>query len=179
MKTAKKPSKEGIRKISKAELFSKTQGKSSTLFQLGFNSHMNGDFEQAVDYYLRALDHGPEARIHIHLAHALRQMGELDAAIFECRRALKLEPKNGNALNDLGAYLLEKKKYKEAEKILIKAAQAKDNENKEYTHYNLAKFYMQQGMLLRASKELRASTEINPSFQMAQEFLTQVQSQLH
>ncbi len=148
-------------------------------FNIGYHYHIKGDLEKAAECYVRSLQNKPSARAHVFLANILSQFGEVDSAIEECKYALDLDPKYGHALNDLGAYLLQKRKYKEAEKYLNRACKTKSYENKEHAHFNLARFYLHKGMLLRASTELKLCTKINPEFTPAKAFLNLVQNQLH
>ena len=58
---------------------------------------------------------------------------------------------------------------------LRKACKSKNYDSREYPHYNLARIYMQKGMLLRAGKELDAALKKNPNFGPARDLRQRVE----
>lgn len=148
-------------------------------FKKGYAHHVNGEFENAAQYYIRSIETQPTAEAHNYLGKVLFQLGDIDAAIEESKIATDLDPKNSDAWNDLGAYYLEKRKISDAEKCLLKSAKIKDGLSKEIPHYNLARLYMQKGMMIRALEELSASIKCNPTFTPSVELHNKLQSSLH
>ncbi len=148
-------------------------------FKKGYMHHVNGDFENAAQYYIRSIETHPTAEAHNYLGKVLFQMGEIEAAIEESKIAVDLDPKNSDAWNDLGAYYLEKRKVADAEKCLQKSVKIRDGLSKEIPHYNLARLYMQKGMLIRAIEELNAALKSNATFAPAVDLLNKLQSSLH
>ncbi len=148
-------------------------------FRQAYQHHLRGELEQAAEFYIRSIEAQPSPAGHTFLAKVLGELGETEAAIEECKLALDLDPEFGSANNDLGAYLLDSKKYGEAEKFLLKACTAEDYENREFPHFNLARYYLHKGMLKKAEEELSTAISINPAFAPAQQFLARVQAQIH
>ena len=52
---------------------------------------------------------------------AVSFLGDLDAAIEDCKRAIRIDPDFGNPYNDIGAYLIEQEEWEEAIPWLEKA----------------------------------------------------------
>lgn len=175
LKARKKPYKTSA-------IFSSNVSRRMTLddyFRMGYVSHVNGDLRAAAEWYACSIDMSPSAEGHTYLAKVLCQLGELDAAIAECRTALKIDPEFGNAWNDLGAYMLEKRRFKDAAKFLDRASRSRNFDHREVSHFHLARCYLQKGMLVRAAQELREALDIKPDFHSAKEFLSRVESQIH
>ena len=144
-------------------------------FRMGYFYQMSGDLRAAAACYLRSIESGPNAEAHTFLGWVLSMMGEIDHAIEECKKALALDPDFGNAWNDIGAYLTEKRELDRAIPYLRKACKSKNYDSREYPHYNLARIYMQKGMLLRAGKELDAALKKNPNFGPARDLRQRVE----
>ncbi len=148
-------------------------------FKRGFTHHVKGEFEDAAECYIRSIETHPTAEAHNYLGKVLFQLGEIEAAIEESKIATGLDPKMSDAWNDLGAYYLEKRKIAEAEKCFLKSIKIKDGLTKETSHYNLARLYMQKGMMLRATDELSIAIKTNPSFTAASDLFTKLQNSIH
>jgi len=81
---------------------------SSLLVQVGAIYHTSHRFKEAADYYSRALDSDPQdVAIRTRLASSLYRSGDIDAAIAQLNRALTYDPRNANALFDLGMIKLQ------------------------------------------------------------------------
>jgi Tfp pilus assembly protein PilF len=150
-----------------------------SFFRMGYFYQQSGDLHSAADCYLRSIENGPNAEAHTFLGWVLSLMGEVDQAIEECRKALRLDPEFGNAWNDIGAYLTEKREFDKAIPYLKKACKAKNYDSPEYPHYNLGRLYIQKGMLLTARAELSTALKRNPGFFAAHDLLTRVDHQIH
>ncbi len=175
LKVRKKPSKNATVPVSSVS----QRMTLDDYFRMGYVSHVNGDLHSAAEWYACSIDMSPSAESHTYLAKVLCQLGELDAAIAECRTALKIDPEFGNAWNDLGAYMLEKRRFKDAAKFLDRACRSRNYDNREVPHFHLARCYLQKGMLMRATQELRTALDINPESHSAKNLLTLVESQIH
>lgn len=147
-------------------------------FRLGFFYQISGDLFAAAECYERSIEKQPSAEAHTFLGWVLGQLGELDTAIEECKKAVQLDPDFGNAWNDIGAYLLEKQKFLEAIPFLKRACKSKNNDSRAFPHYNLARIYIREGMLLRAKRELKKACKINPEFGPAKECLSALENQI-
>lgn len=148
-------------------------------FRMGYFYQMQGDLHAAAECYIRSIEKNPNAEAHTFLAWVLCQMGAIDDAIQECKKALALDPNFGNAWNDLGAYEMEKRNLDEAVRCFKKACKAKNYDNREFPHYNLGRVYMQKELLLSARKELEEALKINPSFDMAKMLYSNLNRYLH
>jgi Tfp pilus assembly protein PilF len=148
-------------------------------FRLGYLHQASGNLHAAADYYVQSIANAPNAEAHTFLGWVLGLMGEIDGAISECKKAIKLDPEFGNAWNDIGGYLIQKCEFDHALPYLKKACKAKNYDNPEYPHYNLARVYIHKGMLLQARKELQLSLESNPKFLPAKNALQKLEYQIH
>lgn len=148
-------------------------------FRMGYFHQLSGDLHSAAQCYLRSIENGPSAEAHTFLGWVLGLMGEVNAAIEECKRAIKLDPEFGNAWNDIGGYLMEQRKLDKAIPFLKRACGAKNYDSREYPHYNLGRIFIHKGMLLLAMQELRAAIEINPGFEPARRALESIEKQIH
>lgn len=146
---------------------------------MGYLHQIEGDLQAAAECYIQSIENGPNPEAHAFLGWVLGLMGEVDHAIEECKKALNLDPDFGNAWNDIGAYLTEKRELDKAIPYLKKACKAKNYDNPEYPHYNLARVYIQKEMLMKATKELRLSVTINPRFMPAKRLLDRLEHQIH
>jgi cytochrome c-type biogenesis protein CcmH/NrfG len=83
---------------------------SSLLVQVGAIYHTTHRFKEAADYYSRALNIDPRnVTIRTKLASSLYRNGDVDGAIAQLNRALSYDPKDANALFDLGMIKLQGK----------------------------------------------------------------------
>ncbi|MGA9585257.1 MAG: tetratricopeptide repeat protein [Terracidiphilus sp.] len=83
---------------------------SSLLAQVGAIYHTTHRFKEAADYYGRALDSDPKnVAVRTKLASSLYRNGDIDGAITQLNRALSYDPKDANALFDLGMIKLQGK----------------------------------------------------------------------
>lgn len=84
---------------------------SGYLIQAGAIYHTTHQFKAAADYYERAVQIDPKnVAIRTKLASSLYRSGDADGAIAQLNRALSYEPKDANALFDLGIIKLQGKK---------------------------------------------------------------------
>jgi cytochrome c-type biogenesis protein CcmH/NrfG len=83
---------------------------STLLVEVGAIYHTSHRFKEAADYYGKALDSDPKnVAIRTKLASSLYRNGDVDGAIAQLNQALTYEPKDANALFDLGMIKLEGK----------------------------------------------------------------------
>jgi cytochrome c-type biogenesis protein CcmH/NrfG len=81
---------------------------SALLVQVGAIYHTTHRFQEAAGYYQRALDTDPKnVAIRTKLASSLYRNGDIDGAIAQLNQALKYQPKDANALFDLGMIKLQ------------------------------------------------------------------------
>ena len=81
---------------------------SALLVQIGAIYHTTHRFKEAAGYYQRAVDTDPKnVAIRTKLASSLYRNGDIDGAIKQLNQALKYQPKDANALFDLGMIKLQ------------------------------------------------------------------------
>jgi len=84
---------------------------SALLIQVGGIYHTTHQFKQAAEYYDKALQVDPKnVAIRTKLASSLFRMGDADGAIAQLNQALSYDPKDANALFDLGVVKLNGKR---------------------------------------------------------------------
>lgn len=80
------------------------------LVQVGAIYHTSHRFKEAADYYSKALETDPKnVATRTRLASSLYRSGDIDGAITQLNQALTYEPKDANALFDLGMIKLQGK----------------------------------------------------------------------
>jgi cytochrome c-type biogenesis protein CcmH/NrfG len=83
---------------------------SSLLVQVGAIYHTTHRFKEAADYYTRALDTDPKnVAVRTKLASSLYRNGDVEGSIKQLNQALAYDPKDANALFDLGMIKLQGK----------------------------------------------------------------------
>jgi cytochrome c-type biogenesis protein CcmH/NrfG len=88
----------------------KDPNNSALLMQIGSLYHSAHQFKDAATYYGMAVQLDPKnVDAHVKLAISLFRAGDVDPAIAELNRALSLDPKNPNALFNLGLIRLQGK----------------------------------------------------------------------
>ena len=141
------------------------------LLQDAYQAQMEGDYERAVELYQSSLDLHPTAEAHTFLGWTYHFQGKLDSAIEQCRLAIDLDPEFGNAYNDLGAYLIELKRFDEAIPWLERAVEARRYEPRHFPHYNLGRAYLGKEMYARAARCFEEALEVEPRYSLAREAL--------
>lgn len=92
------------------EQLKSNQNNSAVLMQLGAIYHTTHQFKEAAGYYGRAVEVDPKnVALRTKLASSLYRAGDVDGAIAQLNRALSYEPKDANALFDLGMIRLQGK----------------------------------------------------------------------
>src|SRR5437016_3106642 len=88
-------------------ILARDAGHADALHLLGVVALQAGDARRAVDLIGRAVALAPDsAAFHVNLGEAYRACGQLDQAAACCRTALRLQPANPEAANNLGLILL-------------------------------------------------------------------------
>ena len=134
----------------------------------------SGQLDEATQHYKRSIDLYPTAEAHTFLGWTYSFRGQYDDAISECQKAIEVDPTFGNPYNDIGAYLIEKGKYKEAIPWLKKATVAKRYDSYCYPFYNLGRVYEHQGDWRRALQFYQKSVKANHSYLLGIKALNRV-----
>jgi Tfp pilus assembly protein PilF len=115
---------------------------------------MSGDYDLAVDLYIKSVALSPTAEVHVLLGSAFRLLGEIEEAIAECKRAIEIDSECGEAYNDVGTYLLDLKRFDEAIPWFERAIDATRYEASHLPYFNLG----QQQSYAACSLESRSGT---------------------
>ncbi len=65
--------------------------RAQTLYEIGQHLFLEGELEEAMNYFQKSLQLHPSIESHIGLAEVYEQMGMLDEAIEECRKAIDID----------------------------------------------------------------------------------------
>ena len=140
-------------------------------FHLGYIEQFAGDLVEAIGYYRASSELFPTAEAHTFLGWAYHFSGRIDQAIEECRRAIMVDADFGNPYNDIGAYLLELGKPREALPWLLKAEAAPRYSSPHYAHCNAGRAFLMMGRPSEARQEFLRALEIAPGYAPAMEGL--------
>ena len=100
-------------------------GSSSGGLTAGIDALKNGQREKARGEFAKAVKADPNAATpHVFLARISRDEGDLASARSELDTALRLEPRNGIALREMGLVLFASKQYDLARRFFVRAVQA-------------------------------------------------------
>jgi tetratricopeptide (TPR) repeat protein len=139
------------------------------LLQDAYQAQMEGDYDRAVELYKASLELHPTAEAHTFLGWAYHFQGKLDEAIAECRTAIDIDPEFGNPYNDIGAYLIELRRFDDAIPWLERAIEAKRYEPRHFPHYNLGRAYLGKEMYASAARCFEEALEVEPRYRLARE----------
>lgn len=91
----------------------------------GMDAMKNGQLERARGEFAKAVKADPgEATPHVFLARLARNQGDLSTARAQLDTALRLEPRNGIALREMGLVLFSSRQYDLARRFFVRAVQA-------------------------------------------------------
>ena len=100
------------------------EGGSSDNVTAGITAMRNGQLETARGEFAKAVKDDPEAATpHVFLARLARDQGDLATARAELDTALRLEPRNSNALREMGLVLFASRQYDLARRFFVRAVQ--------------------------------------------------------
>jgi Tfp pilus assembly protein PilF len=136
-------------------------------FKMAYTSQMNGDLNEAIELYRKSIELHPTAEAHTFLGWTYSFQGNFEAAIEECKTAIRVDPDFGNPYNDIGAYMIKQGKFEQAIPWLELACTAPRYDAKFYPHYNLGRVHERLGDVLEAIDEYRKAAEIDPEYQPA------------
>ncbi len=132
---------------------------------LGLNYMRQGNYELALEKLRRAVDQGPElAEAHSAIALVYGRLGESLDADRHYRRALQLSPADPDVQNNYGVFLCGQKRYVEAEKFFIKAAENQRYRTPEAAWTNAGVCVRNVPAPEKAENYFRQALSRNPSF---------------
>ncbi|HYL11363.1 MAG TPA: tetratricopeptide repeat protein [Candidatus Acidoferrales bacterium] len=141
------------------------------LLQEAYQAQMEGDYDRAAELYENSIKSQPTAEAYTFLGWTYHFQGKLKQAIEQCKKAIELDPEFGNPYNDIGAYLIEMRRYDEAIPWLEHAIEAKRYEPRHFPHFNLGRAYVAKEMYEKARTCFQTALRIEPRYSLAREAL--------
>lgn len=132
---------------------------------LGYIYILQGDAQQAIDYYLSALDHRETLEVHKNLAILYQQIGQIDKAIAHAQKAREIAQKNGQQqeVQTLDSFI---QQIQQQQSQLAQAeAHVAANPEDYQAHYNLADLYRDLGRMDDAIREAQLAAQYAPADQ--------------
>ena len=136
-------------------------------FQEAYRHQMKGELDEAVELYRKSIETCPTAEAYTFLGWTYSFMGNYDAAIAECQRAIETDPDFGNPYNDIGAYLIEKGQIEEAIPWLEKATRAARYDNPAFPYFNLGRIWEVKHDFARALASYQRAVELDAHYTLA------------
>jgi type IV pilus assembly protein PilF len=135
-----------------------------TRIALGINYLQRGDNAQAKFNLEKAKSLAPElAEVHNAMAYYYQQVAEFDAAETAYQKAIQLEPNNADSYNNYGAFLCQRGKYQQAEKLLLQAIARPGYIRAADSYENIALCRLEQKDFVQAKTYLDLSIKHNAS----------------
>ena len=141
--------------------------KAMILLERGYRHQMKGEVGDAIILYERSLDAWPTAEAYTFLGWTYSMTNRYDDAIECCKKAIEVDPTFGNPYNDIGAYLIELKRWEEAIPWLEKATAASRYDSPQYPYLNLGRIYEHMGQYRTALSYLDQALIIDPFYRAA------------
>ena len=141
------------------------------IFRRGYRAQLSGDYDLAVDLYIKSVALCPTAEVHILLGSAFRTLGKMEEAIAECTRAIEIDPELGDPYNDIGEYFFNLKRFDEAIPWFERAIEVKRYKARHVACFNLGRVYVAKGLLNRACEFFQKALDIEPRYALARQGL--------
>ena len=108
-------------------------------FRRAYELQMNGELDKAIALYRKSIEACPTGEAYTFLGWTYSFQGRYEEAIQECHRAIEIDPDYGNPYNDIGSYLIEMGRPKEAFPWLEKALRSRRYESYFFPYFNLGR----------------------------------------
>jgi tetratricopeptide (TPR) repeat protein len=131
----------------------------SELEMRGDSLRQEKSYLDAVDCYEAALKNGPVAILHNKIGMSYISMGNLEKAGKAFQKAIKLDKKYAEALNNLGVVYYRNKKLGQAEKYYKKALALRESAS---FHSNLGTVYVEQKQFDKGMLEYAKAYQLDP-----------------
>lgn len=148
-------------------------------FQEAYQAQMEGDYDRAAELYRASIALRPTAEAYTFLGWTFHFQGKIEEAIEQCKRAIEIDPEFGNPYNDIGAYLIDLRRYDEAIPWLEQALAARRYDPRHFPYFNLGRAYLAKGMINRARELFQQSLEIEPRYTLARQSLEKIRRMLN
>jgi Tfp pilus assembly protein PilF len=146
------------------------------LFRAAYHAQQRGEVDTAMHLYRESIRTCPTAEAHTFLgwAHSLRH--DYETAIGCCRAAIALDPEFGNPYNDIGAYLIEMGRWREAVPWLRAATRAHRYRSRHYAHHNLGRIFEHGFDWDQAEASYRMALRFSPGYLPSKEALSRIEA---
>ncbi|MBC7363940.1 MAG: tetratricopeptide repeat protein [Candidatus Aminicenantes bacterium] len=145
--------------------------KYSCYFYLGNSYYMNGQFQEAVEVFTKAIELNPKAEdFYTHLANAYLALNQFEKAIQIAKKSIAVEQNNPFAYHILSKIYRAMGKYDEAINSLKRAVELAPKFIER--HISLANLYAEIGNYDQAISVLTKALEISPENRNAHTYLT-------
>jgi Tfp pilus assembly protein PilF len=136
-------------------------------FEKAYHLQMREYLDRAETFYQKSIDSYPTTKAHTFLGWVYSLRGQYRTAIDECLKAISIDPAFGNTYNDIGAYLIQLKRYSDAIPWLYKAIHAPKYENYLYPYMNLGLVYEIKGDWYSAMTQYKKVIDDYPDYKPA------------
>lgn len=136
-------------------------------FEKGYLLQQGGYLDRAAHFYRRSIEYYPTAQAYTFLGWVYSLKNLYDEAITYCKLAIEIDPEYGNPYNDIGAYLIQLRRYDAAIPWLKKALHCPNYKNYCYPWLNLGRIYAFKGRWNKAMKAYRKALKENPEYMPA------------
>lgn len=134
------------------------------LWRDGTLFHMLGEYRGAIERFQKSIVLHPTAEGHTYLGWSLSELGQLDEAIAECKKAIPLDPDYGNPYNDIGVYLIDLGRPDEAVPWLEKAMRAKRYCCYQFPHFNMGRILLMKNQTVEAERSFKRALSYDPNY---------------
>ena len=155
------------------------QVRAEELWRKAYGHQMNGDLAEAIQLYHDSIEVYPTAEAYTFLGWLLSFLERYPEAIEECQKAIAVDPDFGNPYNDIGVYLIEQGRHREALPWLEIATIAPRYESTHFAWMNLGRVYEKIGPWQEALRCYRRAIVLEPNYQVAQQALRELIARLN
>jgi tetratricopeptide (TPR) repeat protein len=150
---------------------SESKQRAEQLYNTGYLLSLLGQYDEAIRLYDKSIEIEPTAEAYTYKGWTYSHMGDLERAIEEAEKAIRLDPDFGNPYNDIGVYLIELGKDEAAVQYLEKAVKAKRYCCHQFPHFNIGRIYLKKKQYEKARDEFKKSLAIDPDYEPARQGL--------
>ena len=139
-----------------------------TLYEIAKHLYDQGEAEEALNYFRKSLKLHPSVEGHIGLADIYDDMGLMEEAIEECKKAIQIDTSNYRPYEKIAHLYFEINDYHTAEQWLSQGIEKVANEfSKASLYYMLGRVYERRGQWHQALAAYEQSFDKNPKFFIA------------
>lgn len=149
------------------------------LFQEAYEHQMSGDLDEAIQLYKASIAAHPTAEAYTFLGWTYSFQGQLEAAIEQCRKAIEVDPDFGNPYNDIGAYMIELRRFDEAIPWLERALEARRYASFHFPWFNLGRVYLAKDQYSRAIECFERALSIDPGYELADDAIRSARKRIN